>query len=270
MSTNRSRRIDHDTAEQLLGGAGAGTAVGHDALAGLIAAAAAPAADGELPGEQAALAAFRAARLAPVPPSRKRPMLTSAVLRLLSAKVVAAALATALGGVAVAAATGNMPAALGGRPVRSGPAATASAGAPGRSPSATVTGSAAAVPSELAALCRVLAVSGGSNPGTVLAEHRFAALVAAAGGQAEVPGYCAPVLAGHGSGQSDAPGTKPTVDRPGTVPTGPGAPGAGHRPGDPGAGHGGGQGSHPTGRPSTAPNPPRKGDPSPHRTGRPQ
>ena len=72
MSTNRSRQIDRDMAEQLLGGAPGGRTGGHDALAGLLAAAAAPAADGELPGEQAALAAFRVARPTPVHPGGDR------------------------------------------------------------------------------------------------------------------------------------------------------------------------------------------------------
>ena len=62
MSFNPSCRIDRETAEQLLSGASGHTTGGHDALAGLLAAAAAPAAGGALPGEQAALTAFRVAR----------------------------------------------------------------------------------------------------------------------------------------------------------------------------------------------------------------
>ncbi|WP_371480802.1 hypothetical protein [Kitasatospora sp. NBC_00315] len=143
MSTNRSRRIDRDTAEQLLGGAAAGTpggrapltgqdgTPGRQSLARLLAAAAAPeAAAGDLPGEEAALAAFRAAARpatvtdpAPVrgpltaAPPRRRSMATAGLARAFSAKAAAVALlATALGGVAVAAGTGNLPAALGGGP----------------------------------------------------------------------------------------------------------------------------------------------------------
>lgn len=165
MSTHRSRRIDRATAEQLLADArsrasgtqgmseatelaeSSGTSGGHEALAGLLAAAAAPAGKAELAGEQDALAMFRAARLAPAadpsaapaathsatpapaavavavavaapapgsaaptapaPTPRKRSLRTPATL--LGAKVAAAVLAAALGGVAVAAGTGNLP-----------------------------------------------------------------------------------------------------------------------------------------------------------------
>ncbi|RKT17106.1 hypothetical protein BX285_1470 [Streptomyces sp. 1114.5] len=124
MSTNRSRRIDRDTAEQLLGGAVGGTSAGQDAsltgpdgpgqLARVLAAAAAPATAGELAGEEAALAAFREASLTPDPvvdvnPVRRRPMATTALARAFSTKAAAAVLgATALCGVAVAAGTGNL------------------------------------------------------------------------------------------------------------------------------------------------------------------
>ncbi|MCG6497138.1 hypothetical protein [Kitasatospora sp. A2-31] len=144
MSTNRSRRIDRDTAEQLLGGAVGGPSAGQDAsltgpdvgagstglpeggpvdrVARVLAAASAPAVAEELSGEEAALAAFREARLAPVPappavpaPVRRRSMATAALARAFSTKAVAVVLgATALGGVAVAAGTGNLPSALGG------------------------------------------------------------------------------------------------------------------------------------------------------------
>lgn len=133
MSTNRSRRIDRDTAEQLLGDAGAAAVPGDDALTGLLAAVSAPAGDGELPGGHVAMAAFRSARLAqvsttastPVATPRKRNMLTPAML--LCAKVAATVAAAALGGVAVAAGTGNLPAALGGEPASSAPVPSASA-----------------------------------------------------------------------------------------------------------------------------------------------
>lgn len=153
MSTNRSRRIDRDTAEQLLGGAVGGPSAGQDAsltgpdastgrtgVAHVLAAAAAPAVADELAGEEAALAAFREARLAPVPavpapsaPVRRRSMATAALARAFSTKAVAVVLgATALGGVAVAAGTGNLPSALGGgseepRPSLLAPATASSA-----------------------------------------------------------------------------------------------------------------------------------------------
>ncbi|KOV12274.1 hypothetical protein ADK60_31545, partial [Streptomyces sp. XY431] len=135
MSTNRSRRIDRDTAERLLAGAVGGPSDGQDAsltgpdgstgrtgVARVLAAAAAPVTQDELAGEEAALAAFREARLAPVPavpttpaPVRRRSMATAALTRAFSTKAAAVVLgATALGGVAVAAGTGNLPSALGG------------------------------------------------------------------------------------------------------------------------------------------------------------
>ncbi|BFV58488.1 hypothetical protein KCMC57_up35920 [Kitasatospora sp. CMC57] len=134
MSTNRSRRIDRATAEQLLAGAPGDPSAGQDrlagrtvspdhaALAGLIAAAAAPeVGDGDLPGEQAALAAFRAARDQPAAAPRRRSTVAVALsvrARAFSAKaLLAAGVATALGGVAVAATTGglvHLPSALGG------------------------------------------------------------------------------------------------------------------------------------------------------------
>ncbi|MFH9354461.1 hypothetical protein [Kitasatospora sp. NPDC017646] len=130
MSTNRSRRIDRDAAEQLLGGAVGGPSAGQDAsltgpdgpgqLARVLAAAAAPATAAELAGEEAALAAFREASLTPDPlvtPVRRRSMATAALARAFSTKAAAAVLgATALCGVAVAAGTGNLPSALGGGP----------------------------------------------------------------------------------------------------------------------------------------------------------
>ncbi|MFE6866900.1 hypothetical protein ACFVFS_10105 [Kitasatospora sp. NPDC057692] len=198
MSTNRSRRIDRDTAEQLLAGAVGGPSAGRDAsltgpdgntghtgplrpgdgpekrVARVLAAAAAPAARGELAREEAALAAFREARLAPAPavpaapaPVRRRSMATAALTRAFSTKAVAVVLgATALGGVAVAAGTGNLPSALGGggsdepkrhvvAPVTSAPASAAesrsgtpSAGGPSARPlTAAPTGGTSAGPS---------------------------------------------------------------------------------------------------------------------------
>lgn len=130
MSTNRSRRIDRDAAEQLLGGAVGGPSDGQDAsltgpdgpgrLARVLAAAAAPATTAELAGEEAALTAFREASLTPDPvvtPVRRRSMATAALARAFSTKAAAAVLgATVLCGVAVAAGTGNLPVSLGGGP----------------------------------------------------------------------------------------------------------------------------------------------------------
>ncbi|MFD8756371.1 hypothetical protein ACFV0O_36140 [Kitasatospora sp. NPDC059577] len=152
MSTNRSRRIDRDAAEQLLGGAVAAPSAGQDAsltgpdggpgqLARVLAAAAAPATAGELAGEEAALAAFREASLTPEPvvtPVRRRSMATAALARAFSTKAAAAVLgATALCGVAVAAGTGNLPSGLGGGPTEPEHTVAAQGGVLGTSPGAS-------------------------------------------------------------------------------------------------------------------------------------
>ncbi|MFG3226550.1 hypothetical protein ACGF07_17425 [Kitasatospora sp. NPDC048194] len=160
MSTNRSRRIDRDTAEQLLSGAVGGPSAGQDAsltgpdgpghVARVLAAAAAPASAAELAGEEAALAAFRKASLAPDPvvtPVRRRSMATAALARAFSTKAAAAVLgATALCGVAVAAGTGNLPSPLGGGPSEPQRPPTVPGGSSGSSPGAPHSGAAGTRP----------------------------------------------------------------------------------------------------------------------------
>ncbi|MDD9379676.1 hypothetical protein M8Z33_24065 [Streptomyces sp. ZAF1911] len=318
MSTHRSRRIDHATAEQLLAGARSrvsgthdasvipelaelsGAPGGHEALAGLLAAAAAPAGKSELSGEQEALAMFRAARLAPAadpsaaasatrsatlaaaagsaaaapaPTPRKRSLLTPATL--LGAKVAAAALAAALGGVAVAAGTGNLPTVLCGAPERERPAASPTPGnrvldAP--SPGASGRPS-PAVPAELADLCRAFARAPGPRPDEVLAEQRFAPLVAAAGGRSAVPGYCGPV---GDSGPEPAvsapaaaqPTASPTRNPRAANPTHTGKHEPSRRPVTPGPSAGQhGPGTRPPGHQSPAPSSPGRDVPPGHPPG---
>ncbi|WP_052433358.1 hypothetical protein [Streptacidiphilus carbonis] len=150
MSFNRSRRIDRATAERLLSGGAGGVPAGQDPLADLLNAAAAPAADAEPAGEQAALAAFRAGPLTDVPPVRRGSMFRPTLAKLLSAKVAAAFAATALSGVAVAAGTGHLPSVLPG-----GPTTTATTTA---TPRAVPSGSASSSPSA------VLQQNGGGSP----------------------------------------------------------------------------------------------------------
>ncbi|MCM1970517.1 hypothetical protein [Streptomyces sp. G1] len=304
MSTHRSRRIDHATAEQLLAGARSrvsgtheasvipelaelsGTTDGHEALAGLLAAAAAPAGKSELSGEQEALAMFRAARLAPAPASaagsaaaapapapRKRSLLTPAAL--LGAKVAAAALAAALGGVAVAAGTGNLPTVLGGAPERERPAASPAPGtrvADAPSPGASGRSS-AAVPADLADLCRDFARAAGPRPEEVLAEQRFAPLVAAAGGRSAVPGYCGP-LGDSGpeptasAPAAAAPTASPTRNPRAANPTHAGKHEPSRRPVTPGPSAGQhGPGTRPPGHRSPAPSSPGRDVPPGHPPG---
>ena len=105
MNTRHSSRISRSTAELLLDGhAGPDP----DQLARVLAAAAAPARDSELAGEQMAVAAFEANRLVPVanPQKEHKTMLA----KLLTAKVILSSLAAlGTGGVALAASTGALP-----------------------------------------------------------------------------------------------------------------------------------------------------------------
>ncbi|MFD6885352.1 hypothetical protein [Streptomyces sp. NPDC059957] len=300
MSTHRSRRIDRATAEQLLAGArpqpsgtqGAsetfeladlpGASDRHEALADLLSAAAAPAGRSELSGEPQALAMFRAARLAPsavsvpvslpvsvavpVPASPGRSLLTPATL--LGAKVAVAVLAAALGGVAVAAGTGNLPTVLGGAPRHDRPAASPTPGTlvAAAPPPAASGRSSAAVPADLAELCRAFTRAPGPRPEEVLDEQRFAPLVAAAGGRSGVPDYCAPVRSGEPEPSGSAPAATPTRDPRGGKPTHPGKPDPSRRPVTPGPSAGEHRpGTRPPGHPGTVPSPPRRGVP----TGRP-
>lgn len=240
MSRDRSRRIDRVTAEQLLAGAAAGpeagqaSLAGHAALAGLLAAAAAPAADGAPPGEDGALAAFREARRTQATDPGRTVVADTARGRAFTVKAFLAAFAvTAVGGVAVAAGTGNLPPLLGGaRPAAhspgsspegpAGPGGAGSAGAlggpsagPARSdgpagpsrPAGAATTS--TVPVDLAALCRELTerTGNGADRHDLLAGPSMAPLVAAAGGENRVAAYC------RGAGPKAAPSTDPGEDR---------------------------------------------------------
>ena len=114
MNTRQSRRISRKAAEQLLDGATgldpshAKAPGGSDQLARLLAAAAAPGREHELAGEQMAVAAFEAGHLESVTSHQRGQMIKSPLAKLLTAKVIAAALTVfAGGGVALAASTGT-------------------------------------------------------------------------------------------------------------------------------------------------------------------
>ncbi|HEX3588155.1 MAG TPA: hypothetical protein VHV74_00890 [Pseudonocardiaceae bacterium] len=197
MSTNRPRRIDRRTAEQLLRGTpvdrlGDGT----DAVADLLAAAAAPVREDELAGQPAALAAFRSARLGPVPQPRRRSVIKSALAMSLTSKIAALAAAlVASGGVMAAAVTGHLaPHSSPGPTVA--PATSSHGTAPHRpdtagptdpaGPSRNGQASHAAPAPDLVGLCHAYAARGGApdNPA-------FTVLFTAAHGQANVATYCA-------------------------------------------------------------------------------
>ena len=105
MNTRHSSRISRSAAELLLDGH-AGSDPDH--LARVLAAAAAPARDSELAGEQMAVAAFESNRLVPLatPQKEHKTMLA----KLLTAKVILTSMAAlGTGGVALAASTGALP-----------------------------------------------------------------------------------------------------------------------------------------------------------------
>lgn len=199
MNANRPR-IDRDAAEQLLR-RGAPAA---DPLAALLAAAASPARPDELAGEAAVLTAFRAAHLDPVPQPRRRSMIQTAIAKLLTLKVAGAAVAaTAAGGVALAAGTGNLPGVAGDRPAGVHATAKPSDNAENKH------GNAAPSPS-LVGLCRAFQAGAGDNPGKALENPAFGALIEAAGDEESVADFCTDVLA-SAAPEKGAPTARPTV-----------------------------------------------------------
>ncbi|SNQ47992.1 conserved hypothetical protein [Frankia canadensis] len=206
MTTRRPRRIGRGDAERMLRGAPVDAGAGPDHLADLLAAAAAPARDGELDGEEAAVAAFRVAPLAPVTQPRREPMSKLLLAKLLTVKVAATALgAVTLGGVAVAATTGNLPV-TGGR----GGAAVSSTATPSAevtAPSLPTPSAGAHVSAQLLGLCHAYTAAAGAGAGAdaALASPGMSALVTAAGGRAQVDGFCANALAAQ-TGVTAAPG----------------------------------------------------------------
>jgi hypothetical protein len=216
MSTHRSGRFDRHAAQQILRGEAPRSRDGEEKLGNLLAAAAAPARVHELNGEQAALAAFRAAHRAGSQP-RTRSLLKDLLARHLPAKVAAAAAAVvALGGVAAAAVTGTLPAVFGGG--GDGPPAssvitapsTASRANPGNGPD----GSPA-----VAGLCRAYASAPRADHDRALDNPTFGPLVQAAGSKAQVPGYCAHLPANNPAGpKNDAPSGNGSAGHPNAPP----------------------------------------------------
>ncbi|MEU4473380.1 hypothetical protein [Micromonospora sp. NPDC023888] len=215
---NPFRRVDHADTERLLDSARADVGAtsekapvpAADLVAGLLAAAAAPARPGELAGEEAALAAFRAARANPAPsvphrPGRRR-LTTGAVAW------IGAVAATATAGAAFAAVTRDRapepvapvpsrtsssperPAPTSGEHGRSAPPGPPSPGQPSPSlPGPPVPGppSTPGPPVEQQhRLCRAWQAKRPEQREQALRTPAFERLVAAAGGVAEVAAYC--------------------------------------------------------------------------------
>jgi hypothetical protein len=180
MNTRHSRRISRKAAGQLLDGAAGPSASrpGPDApgrpdpLVSLLAAAAAPGREHELAGEQMAVAAFEANHLASDASSRSEQMIKSPLAKILTTKIIAAALlVTATGGVALAASTGTFsgPAPSSGGNGATAPLTPPSPGAqasPGSSPSTYVfpTATAAASPTASASATASAAASPAAAP----------------------------------------------------------------------------------------------------------
>lgn len=218
------------------------------ALEQLLQDAAAPAHADELGGLAAALTAFSQT------PQPRRNRMTSLLAKLLAAKAALAATgsAVAVSGIALAAATGSLPAPLQtaahdnlGAPAAASHPTPSESDSPEPSDSATPEPSDSASPEpkgtpspSLVGLCRAYGAGVATSHGKALDNPAFTVLITTAGGKDAVPAYCATLLAG-------APGGKPTA-----LPTH----AQGHQPA-----------THPTGKPASHPT----GKPATHPTGKP-
>lgn len=138
-------------------------------------------------------------------------MLKTALAKLLTLKVGAAALAvTASGGVALAAANGALPNPMAapsakpsahatGKPADAGEKAKVAPSAGKGSPSPSLVG-----------LCRAYRAGAGDNPGKALENPAFTVLIDTAGGKDNVAAYCDTLLATAKGKPSDAPSARPT------------------------------------------------------------
>ncbi|RZT78509.1 hypothetical protein EV382_1694 [Micromonospora violae] len=185
------------------------TVRGADPVAALLAAAAGPARPGELAGEEAALAAFRAARANPTPSvvqRRRRRVTTGAVAW------IGAVAATATAGAAFAAVTRDRaPEPVVPAPSRTSPSPppdlprspeagrSVAPGAP--SPDTATPPAASASAAQLHGQCRAWQAKAPDQREKALRTPAFQRLVTAAGGPAEVEAYC----------QRLVPETKPTA-----------------------------------------------------------
>ncbi len=215
MRTPRPRRINRDTAEQLLSGAPVGRRGGADPFAERLSELAVPAFPGELAGEGAAVAAFQAAaHLDPVTRPRRSSMLKSTLAKILTLKAAAVLAVTAAGGVALAASTGTLPDLLDHSPSSSASAAHAT-GKPSAKPAdkGTGPGGASGSPSpNLDGLCHAYLAGAGADHGKALEDPAFTVLITTAGGKDKVDAYCSAVVA-NPPGNAPTSHPSPTVAR---------------------------------------------------------
>lgn len=216
MSSHRSPRVSRQHVEQLLDGPPALTDATRP-LAALLHAAAAPAHPEELVGEQAALTAFEAAQLDPVPSPRRQNVLKSTLAKILTVKaaiVLAAAAGTT--GVVLASTSGALTSTDSPsehRPADHPPAVhSSSTHTPADTPrNGDNPGKSSDAPSpSMAGLCNAYQAHKSDNPGKALDNPAFTALITAAGGKDNVDDYCDTVAASKNSGQSDDTHGKPT------------------------------------------------------------
>jgi hypothetical protein len=207
-------------------------------LCRLLAAAAGPGTANDLAGEAAATAAFVSASHTPLPsePPRRPSMFSTAVAKILAAKVLTTVVlvAGASGGIALAASATSEPAdsstssartTPGARPSES-PASPETGGPDGPGGETGATGPVVSKPEEqpagpptgvpdpsLAGLCRAWIAGAADNPGKAADNPAFAVLIAAAGDAGKVPAYCA--LAGTTAPDRPDPAPGKSADAPG-------------------------------------------------------
>ncbi|RSM83842.1 hypothetical protein DMH04_22000 [Kibdelosporangium aridum] len=223
------------------------------ALDELLADAAAPAHPSELAGEEAAVAAFRNARLAETTQPRRWSM--HRLTRLFTVKAAAAAVGVmAAGGVAFAAATGNLPS----QDSPAVPATTSNSAnvptdnpgkgdpsgkntpnsdkpgtdRPGNDKPANENGDNPSPSPSLHGLCQAYSSGPESEHGKRLTSPAFEALITAAGGKDKVSAYCVTVL-GQRPNEQKTNEHKPTEPGKPTQPTQPAERGNTEQPGKP-------------------------------------
>ncbi|MFC5750275.1 hypothetical protein [Actinomadura rugatobispora] len=198
--------LDRDAAERLLDGGPGDPRSGSGALAGVLAAASAPARAGELAGEDAAVSAFQVATVRRSAAARRR---GSVFVRLVPLKIAAVVLGTATAASGMVLAGGAMGLPVG--PLSSGRESpppsipldrSTSTARPDSEPHAkSGTASPKSSRPALVNLCRVYLAVDPPRRAQELGKPTLRALVDAAGGANRVPGYCAALTPSPGKTQ---------------------------------------------------------------------